>query len=91
MANNFVSHLCAPREREHQWYNSDDVVDRCYHCTVGIRQHVDPDPAHQEILEDTTCNLGTALLKEAQILTAKLTAIQSDVGARQQTSADPSP
>ena len=49
------------------------------------------DPAHQEIVEDTTGNLGTALLKEAQILTAKLTAIQSDVGARQQTSADPSP
>ena len=27
---------------KHQWYNADDLVDHCYHCTVGIRPHVDP-------------------------------------------------
>jgi len=25
--------------RCHEWYNSDDVVDRCYHCKVGSRPH----------------------------------------------------
>jgi len=25
----------------HQWYNHDGVTDQCYHCTVGIRDHVD--------------------------------------------------
>jgi hypothetical protein len=34
---------------------------------------------------------GTVRLKEAEILTAKLTAILSDIGNRQRTSADPSP
>jgi len=22
----------------HEWYNHDDVVDRCYHCLEGVRQ-----------------------------------------------------
>lgn len=21
----------------HDWYNADDVVERCYHCVVGVR------------------------------------------------------
>ena len=33
---------------------------------------------------------GTGRLKEAEVLTAKLTAILSDIGNRQRTSADPS-
>lgn len=24
----------------HEFYNSDDVVDRCYHCEVGLRPHL---------------------------------------------------
>jgi hypothetical protein len=24
----------------HEWYNSDDIVDRCYHCKAGTRPHV---------------------------------------------------
>ncbi len=23
----------------HEWYNQDDSVDRCYHCSVGLRPH----------------------------------------------------
>ena len=23
----------------HEWYNSDNEVDRCYHCAVGVRPH----------------------------------------------------
>ena len=23
---------------QHDWYNADDVVDHCYHCTVGVRR-----------------------------------------------------
>ncbi len=28
---------------DHEWYNADGVVERCYHCTVGVRAY---DPAH---------------------------------------------
>ena len=28
---------------DHEWYNADGVVERCYHCTVGERPY---DPAH---------------------------------------------
>ena len=24
---------------EHDWYNVDDRIDRCYHCVVGVRPH----------------------------------------------------
>jgi hypothetical protein len=30
---------------DHEWYNADGVVERCYHCTVGHRPY---DPAHFE-------------------------------------------
>ncbi|BCY11752.1 hypothetical protein L3i22_068400 [Actinoplanes sp. L3-i22] len=23
---------------DHEWYNSDNVVERCYHCSVGERR-----------------------------------------------------
>ncbi len=35
------------------------------------------------------CRFGTVRPKEAQVLRAKLTAILSEMGARQRTSADP--
>lgn len=25
---------------DHEFYNDDDVIDRCYHCGVGERPHV---------------------------------------------------
>jgi hypothetical protein len=34
-----------PKGREdcgdHEWYNADGRVDRCYHCRVGQRPHAD--------------------------------------------------
>lgn len=26
----------------HEFYNSNDLVDRCYHCQVGVRDHAEP-------------------------------------------------
>lgn len=23
----------------HEWYNADGLMDRCYHCEVGVRAH----------------------------------------------------
>jgi hypothetical protein len=25
---------------EHEFYNEDDLIDRCYHCWIGQRPHV---------------------------------------------------
>lgn len=34
---------------EHDWYNADDVVERCYHCRVGVRPR-----SSQPIADDPT-------------------------------------
>lgn len=25
---------------DHEWYNADDMIERCYHCTVGQRRRL---------------------------------------------------
>ena len=30
---------------DHEWHNADNVVERCYHCVVGVRPY---DRAHFE-------------------------------------------
>jgi hypothetical protein len=37
---------------QHEWYRADHDTDRCYHCTIGERQHV-PTPLHQDSPEFT--------------------------------------
>ena len=43
----------------HEWYRSDEQVDHCYHCEVGVRPHqpLPPPPAEFiELLESSAAN-----------------------------------
>lgn len=41
---------------EHEWFRADEQTDRCWHCTVGVREHrpvpIDPDSAVWQALNE---------------------------------------
>jgi hypothetical protein len=41
---------------EHEWFRADEQTDRCWHCTVGVREHrpapIDPDSSVWQALSE---------------------------------------
>ena len=41
---------------EHEWFRADEQTDRCWHCTVGVREHrpvpIDPDSSVWQALNE---------------------------------------